>query len=183
MSIQSRIPDYSKALFYSKSLCLQRAFSLLAILLLASGCSSINRTPPDVSLVDVQFGEVALFETTLTVTTRISNVTNEPLSISGMVHELSLNGIRLGKAVSNENFRLGALESEKVTSKLELSHLKLAFNLQDLINSPKLDYELNSEFFLSGQSLLLGLGGGSIKVQNSGTLISGSRQAAKASPY
>ena len=140
-------------------------FCLLGVIFI-SGCSSLNTSPPDVSLVDIEFGEVTLFETSLLVTTRLRNDSNQPLNITGMVQELSLNGTRLGKAMSRENLRLKPLESKRVVSTLELSHLNLALNLSDLINSPKLNYSLQSEFFLEG------LFGRTIRSSKDGVLIS-----------
>lgn len=143
-----------------------RALFPLLLLLILSSCSVLSRTPPEVSLVDLEIGEVAVFETTLKVVTRVRNETNQPLNFTGMTHELELNGVQLGKAVNRDHTRLAPLESKLVTSTLELSHLSLAFNIVELINSPKLNYSLSSEFFTSGFGLT------SLKSKKSGTLLS-----------
>ena len=143
-----------------------RVFSFLFFIFLLCSCSAKNTNPPDVSLVDIQFGEVKLFETTLEVSTRVRNESPDPLDITGMVHLVSLNGIDLGKAISKERVFLRPLEARVIVATLEVSHLSLAFNLQELIESNSLRYELESEFFVAG------FGSSSIRVNKEGTLIS-----------
>ncbi len=139
---------------------------LLTCTFLLSACSSKNITPPDVSLVDLDFGEVSLFQTTLKVTTNVRNESPDRMHFTGARHNVELNDINLGKAISRERFSLNPLEERRVVSTLEISHLTLMTRIQDLLDSTALDYKLESEFYVGGP-----FSGDTIRSTNSGTLI------------
>ncbi len=123
-----------------------KKYLLLLLALFAASCST-HLTRPEVNLVDVKFLESTILETNLEVKIRIINPKNEDLVISGSEHKLTINDIDLGKALSNNRIRVPALGEATDLVTFRVSNLKLMTQLEQLINSKKFTYQIDSFFY------------------------------------
>jgi LEA14-like dessication related protein len=122
---------------------------LAALLLLPlGGCSGLSMTPPDLSLVDLEFTDLTLFESTGTFTVRILNENPDPLTIDGGVFKIYLNGLKVGKGVTSERIEVPRLESTTAEVSLHVSNVALAARIRDLLQDPVLNYTLKSKLFV-----------------------------------
>ncbi len=129
--------------------------SLLIILaLLLSSCFAYQ-PKPEVNLVDVQFLESTLFETNLQVKIRIINPRNNDLEITGSQHQITINDINLGRALSKNQILVPALGEATDLVTLRVSNLKLMTRLEKLISSKDFTYKIDSSFYTNQ---MLGLG-------------------------
>lgn len=123
---------------------------IIIILVLCSGCSLSTSAKPDISIVDVQFANVSVFETNADFTIRLQNENPYDLDFSGAKHNIYLNGINIGKGLINNSFSIPKLGTTTQVVKIHLSNLSLVRNLQKLIESKDFDYKIESTLFKSG---------------------------------
>jgi LEA14-like dessication related protein len=119
-------------------------FSLLIAAVILAGCSGASG--PSVSLVTVKFEDATALETTAKFTLRLSNENAEPVHITGAVHKIYLNGLYLGKGLSDQTLdvpRLGTVTND-VT--VHLSNLALVTRLKSIIESRTFEYRVISTF-------------------------------------
>jgi LEA14-like dessication related protein len=120
-------------------------FSLLATALVFCGCS--RSSAPTVSLVTVHFKEATLLETTAVFTLRLDNDAPAPLEITGASHKLYLNGLYVGKGLSDATMTLPRLSSVTNNVTVHLSNLALATRVKAAIESKRVDYRIQSTFY------------------------------------
>lgn len=114
-----------------------------------TGCVSIGGfVPPDVTLVDVVFEDLTLFESSGVLTVRVANENDEPVLIDGGVYNLYLNGIKVGKALSDAHFEVPRLSSDTADVQIFINNLALATRLRGIIDTRVVDYRLKGKFFL-----------------------------------
>ena len=101
------------------------AFALVAALAL-SGCASLGLVAPDVSLVDLKFTDLTMFETSGIFTVRLTNENPEPMFIEGGVYNLYLGGWRIGKGLSDHRVEVPPLSTATDEVELHLSNLAIA---------------------------------------------------------
>ena len=103
---------------------------VLMLVLLTTGCTTLGTmTPPDVSLVDMELTDVTVFETTGTITVRLTNENPEPLVIDGSVFKLYLNGMPVGKALDAERLEVPRLGTATQTVNLHINNVALIARL------------------------------------------------------
>ncbi len=125
------------------------ARAMFPALLLLFGCSGLlSVEPPEVSLVDLQFTDLTMFETTGEFTVRLSNENPEPVIIDGGVYHLYLNGLRVGKGLSDRRIELPRLGTGTDRVTLHVSNLALATRLVELMKEPVLDYRIKTRLYL-----------------------------------
>ena len=127
------------------------ALALLGALA-AAGCRGTGlggSTPPEVSLVNVAVVEVTPFETSLALTLRCSNANPEPLTTTGAVHTVTLNGVRAGRALSDRAFEVPRLGEATETVTLRIDNLLLLTRLRGLLTGRSLEYGLDSRIFVA----------------------------------
>jgi LEA14-like dessication related protein len=124
-------------------------YPLLALIcLLSTSCATFRHAPQlDVSLVNVQFGETTVFETTLYATVRIQNEEPEPVLIDGAIHKLYLEGLNVGQGSASDRVEIPRLGSATQTVTIHLSNIAMASRLRDIIQSHRLDYRINSKLY------------------------------------
>jgi LEA14-like dessication related protein len=112
---------------------------------LVCGCGS--STPgPSVDLVSVRFEDATALETTATFTLRLSNENPAPVQINGAVHKIYVNGLYLGKGLSDQTVevpRLGTITND-VT--VYINNLKLATRFKSIIETKAFEYRIASVF-------------------------------------
>lgn len=113
-----------------------------------AGCATF--TPTDrasLSLVGIQAANSTLFETTITLTLRVTNETNQPLRVQGSSHVLELNGNRVGRGVGDVVTDVPALGSATFPVIIRLDNLKLLNQFGGGRVPAEIAYRLESELF------------------------------------
>ena len=115
-----------------------------------SSCALLGPPPKaNVSLVDLQFSEMTLFETTADVSVRIENLNADTLTIKGGTHTVSVNGSELGTGLSDESLTLSAHSSGVQHVKLHISNLTALSKIKSIVDSKNFDFEIKSEITAS----------------------------------
>ncbi|MCO6430114.1 MAG: LEA type 2 family protein [Deltaproteobacteria bacterium] len=128
----------------------------IAILILTSGCGIMRHgDTPNISLVDIQFSDITLFETSADIVVRIENPNPFPIEIDGASHDLYINGIEIGTGLSDQELEIPRLSSAIQKVKLRLSNLTVIRNIQDLVDKRDFDYRIESTLYAPNA---LGLG-------------------------
>jgi len=131
---------------------MKRLFFLPALaavfLWLGSGCASFAPTDQaSVTLVNVQSAHSTIFESTLVLTLRVTNETNQPLQLQGSSHKLTLNGNLVGRGVGDTVTVVPPLGSETFPVTIRMDNLKLLNQFSDGRLPPELAYRLESRLF------------------------------------
>jgi len=123
--------------------------AVLVLLLAAAGCATLGQlTPPELHLVDLALVDATLFESTLTATVRVDNDNPEPLVVDGIVVQLVVGGLAVGKGRSDARVEVPRLGSETVPLTVHLSNVKLATRLHALFQDEVVDYALDGTVFV-----------------------------------
>lgn len=117
-----------------------------------SACSLLNggMVKPDVTIADVRFGDLTLFETTAEFKVRITNPNDFPLRLNGASHSISLNDLTIGTGTSNESIEVPRLGSAVQTVTVHMSNLSLLRRIQTLVEAKDFDYEIRSTLYPAG---------------------------------
>ncbi len=105
---------------------------------------------PEVNVADLRFGQVTVFETTAYFTLRIQNPNDEELIVKGATYDLSLNGIRIGKGLSNEQVTVPRLGSAMQRVEVSISNVNILTRIQELVNAPQVDYKVDAVLYVPG---------------------------------
>jgi LEA14-like dessication related protein len=126
-----------------------KAFCLgLAALSLLCGC---GRAPgPSVNLVSVKFKDATVLETTAAFTIRLSNDAPEARQFTGSAHKIYLNGLYVGKGLSDVAIDVPRLGTVTQDITVHLSNLALATRLKSVIEGKRFDYRIQSTFYGKG---------------------------------
>lgn len=148
-----RMPQHRKNPFGSAFVRCSRAVLRLAALLvvgsLAVGCVTTEPLEPlDVTLVDVEFIDATIFESTLDVAVRISNDNPEALTLDGAVIKLELAGRKFGKGSTSERLEIPRLGSVVQRLKMHLNHIAVATKIRSVIDSQRVDYAITGKVYV-----------------------------------
>jgi LEA14-like dessication related protein len=122
----------------------------LLALLVAAGCASAPEEPVlEVSLANLRFTQVTLFETTAILDIRIDNVAPEEIRVTGGSHRVTVNGIKLGRGLTGESVAVARLASAVQPVEFHLKNLSLARSVQELSRNRLVDYELESVLYVA----------------------------------
>ncbi len=136
--------------------------TVVAALVLTSGCASFG-LKPDVSLVDLKFTDLTMFETSGIFTVRLTNENPEPMVIVGGVYNLYLGGWRIGKGLSDHRFEVPPLATATDEVELHLSNLAIATQLRSIYDSGVADYRIKARVYIEG-----GAGRRKVTIENEG---------------
>jgi len=118
-------------------------------LVLTGGCASLGpMTPPDVALVDLEFTDLTVFETTGQITVRVTNENPDPLVIEGAVFKLFLNGVPVGKALDSERVEIPRLGTATHSVTLHVNNVALISRLATMLEQPELDYRMRTKLWV-----------------------------------
>lgn len=131
-----------------------RGLSIMVIALMWSiGCVSTEPLePPDVNLVDLDFVDATVFESTLDVALRISNDNPEPLILDGAVIKLELSGRNFGKGATSERIEIPRLGSVVQRLEMHLNHIAVATKIKSVIESKVVDYAIKGKVYVVTES-------------------------------
>mgnify|MGYP001820198300 CR=1 FL=1 len=144
---------------------------LLAMLVLGSmACSSMSGMEPlEVTLSNIQFGEVTVFETNLTARLRITNPNPEPFAIEGASFKLYLNEKKVGTGTTAETFTIERLDSTVVDVQFHINNAAAIMRMTDLFTrqeqTQEISYGVRGSLFTQGT-----FGTTKIKVDRAGTI-------------
>jgi LEA14-like dessication related protein len=121
----------------------------LLIIFLSTGCASLGTmTPPDISLVDLELTDVTVFETTGTITVRLTNENPDPLIVDGAVFKLFLNGIAVGQALDAERVEVPRLGTATQTVDLHINNVALVARLATMLEESEINYRIKSKLWV-----------------------------------
>lgn len=142
---------------------LPRLLATTLVAALVGGCAALSFARPDVSLVDLKFTDLTVFETSGVFIVRLSNENPRPLQLDGGVYNLYLGGLKVGKGFSRQPVEIPALGTTTDEIEFHLSNLALASRLREMIASREVDYRIKAKVYLDG-----GLGRRSVKLERTG---------------
>jgi LEA14-like dessication related protein len=133
---------------FNRGELMNKLLAIAAGALLLCGCH--RAVGPSVNLVSVHFQNATALETTATFTIRLSNDAPEARQFTGSAHKIYLNGLYVGKGLSDNSVdvpRLGTVTQE-IT--VHLSNLALATRIKSVIEAKRFDYRIQSAFYGKG---------------------------------
>ena len=127
-----------------------RRLSILVFVLIGSlGCITTDPLdPPDVNLVDLDFVDATIFESTLDVAVRISNDNPEPLILDGAVIKLELSGRSFGKGATAERIEIPRFGSVVQRLEMHLNHIAVATKIRSIIETKVVDYAIKGKVYV-----------------------------------
>lgn len=143
---------------------MKKMLTVLVAVLALGGCASLGLVPPEVTLVDLEFTDLTMFETTGEFTVRLTNENPDPLRITGAVFRLYLNGVKVGKALSSEALEIPRLGTATQKVDLHVNNVALIGRLATLMEAPSLDYRVKSRLYVE-----VPYGTRRVNFENSGT--------------
>ncbi len=139
----------------------------LLTLLVAAGCASAPEEPVlEVSLANLRFTQLTLFETTAVLDVRLDNLAPEEIRVTGGSHRVTVNGIKLGRGLTGESMPVARLASAVQPVEFHVRNLSMARSIQELSRSRLIDYELESIVYVARP----GGGDRTIRVRRTGQL-------------
>ena len=119
--------------------------------LLTTGCASMTSVePPEVTLVNLKFTEVTLFETTMIATLRITNPNPEAFSVQGASFKLYLEDHKVGTGVTSEVFSVERLDSHVVDATFHINNASALLRLRKIIEQKDVTYNVKSILYTEG---------------------------------
>ena len=123
------------------------ASALLALTI--TGCATLEGfTAPDVTLVDIRFEDLTVFETSGTFTVRLSNENPEAMVVDGAVYKLYLGGQKVGKALSDARIEVPRLGSSTYEVDVYINNVALVARLLTLGQDKGLDYTVKGKLYV-----------------------------------
>ena len=123
--------------------------TVLTLCLALAGCAALEPfTAPEVTLVNVQFGDLTVFETSGTFTVRLSNENPEPMIVDGAVYKLYLDGIKVGRALSDLRVELPRLGSTVYEVEVFINNVALVTRLLTLADRQAVDYSIKGKLYV-----------------------------------
>lgn len=113
--------------------------------LLLCGCGRNNG--PSVNLVTLHFKEATMMETTADFVLRLSNDSPEAQKFTGSVHKLYINGLYVGKGLSDQSIEVPRLGTVTQAVTVHLNNLALATRIKAVIEARSFDYKVQSTFY------------------------------------
>ena len=127
---------------------MKRLICCACLTVLLAGCSALGVQPPGVSLVDLKFTDLTVFETSGEITLRLTNENTQPLALQGGVFTLFLNGVKVGKGLTSERMEVPSFETTTHRVPIFINNLALATRLAELLEEPELDYRIRARLRL-----------------------------------
>ena len=127
---------------------MKRILPVLACAAFLCGCG--RKDGPSINLVSVRFQNATALETTATFTIRLSNDAPEARQFTGSAHKIYLNGLYVGKGLSDKTIDVPRLGTVTQDITVHLSNLALATRIKSVIESKSFDYRIQSVFYGKG---------------------------------
>jgi LEA14-like dessication related protein len=106
----------------------------LWLMALASGCATTNALEEmEITLVNLEFTEATLFETTMVAQIRVANPNPDPLSFEGASFKLYLDDRKVGTGMVPDPFTVEELATTVVKATFHLNNATAAFRIIDVL--------------------------------------------------
>jgi len=128
---------------------MQRILGLAAVALLLCGCGG-NTPGSSVNLVREHLQTAAALVTTATFIIRLSNDAPEARQFTGSAHKINLNGLYVGRGLSDKTVEAPQLCTVTQESTVHLNNLALATRLKSMMESKRFNYPIQSVFYRDG---------------------------------
>ena len=127
-----------------------RRLLLLALVpILWTGCATTTeKAGLGVNLVNVRLAEATVLETTAYFTVRFINETPEPLTVSGGVFKIYLEGSFIGEGVMGDTLRVERFNSGTLEVKSYLRNLSMATRVRRIIQLQGAGYRVKGTIYL-----------------------------------
>jgi len=153
------------------------------VISVAFGCASLEPMEPlGVNLVDLEVGEITLFEATLVAKIRVSNPNPDPLQFSGGSLKLLLDDRKIGTAMTSQAFAVAGFSSTVIDMTVHVNTASAITRIPALLEQDSISYGVRGALYSQGS-----FGTHKHVVERSGSLDLGSlgeadRQQAAPSP-
>ncbi len=123
-----------------------RKLPVVAVLLtfLLCSCATWSSRQISVSLADVEAVNASVFETGVALTVRIANESETPLALRGSVHRLYVNGVFVGRGLSDEALEVAPFSTAKQRVPLYVENLSMLGKIRMWAAGSKIEYRLES---------------------------------------
>ncbi len=127
-----------------------RAFLTATLLGLAiAGCATFEPfAAPDVTLVNLRFEDLTVFETRGAFTVRLTNENPEPVVVDGAVYKLYLGGQKVGKALTDARLEVPRLGSSVYEVEVYINNVALVTRLLTLGQDKAIDYTIKGKLYV-----------------------------------
>lgn len=143
-----------------------RRIALCIILAACAGCSSMATIEPlEVTLANVKFTEVTVFETTLVAKLRVTNPNPEAFTIDGGSFKLILDDKKVGTGTASETFTVDRLDSAVIDAVFHLNNASALLRIQSILQKKDVTYGIRGSLFTEGS-----FGTRKIKIEKTGRL-------------
>lgn len=133
-----------------------RPIPLLLLLALLAGCNGVLHgalAPPEISIANVAFEELGLFEQALRVDLRLRNPNNAEIRARGLRFDLELEGQPFARGFTGEPFSVPRLGETVVPVRVSVPTAELFDRIMALGTTQRLDYRLTGDLLLAGLAL------------------------------
>ena len=127
---------------------MKKVLPCLLVVALLGGCAGLGVQPPGVSMVDLKFTDLTVFETSGEITLRFANENANELALAGGVFTLFLNGAKVGKGLTSERLAVPAFETATLEVPIYVNNLALARRVADILEQPEVDYRIRARLRL-----------------------------------
>ncbi len=143
-----------------------RLTAFCMILAVCAGCSSMATIEPlEVTLANVKFTEMTVFETTLVAKLRITNPNPEAFTINGGSFKLILDDKKVGTGTASETFTVERLDSAVIDAVFHVNNASALLRLQGILQKKNVTYGVKGSLFTQGS-----FGTKKIKIEKTGRL-------------
>ncbi len=112
--------------------------------LLLSSCATLSSRQISVALSDVEAVNASVFETGVALTLRIANESDTNLSIRGSVHRLYINGVFVGRGLSDESLEIPPFSTATQRVPLYVENLSVIGKIRLWATGSKIAYRVES---------------------------------------
>lgn len=115
------------------------------------GCATTASVEPlEVTLADIEVGEVTVFETTLLARLRITNPNPEPFVVDGASFKLILDGKKVGTGTSPAAFTVERLGSTVIDAEFHINNATVLMRVKDILEKQTVSYGVTGSLFTQG---------------------------------
>ena len=128
-----------------------RVAVLVGLLGAAIGCASLEPPEPlGVNLVDLEVGEITLFEATLVAKIRVSNPNPDPLQFTGGSLKLLLDDRKIGTAMTSQAFSVAGFSSTVIDMTVHVNTASAITRIPALLEKDSLSYGVRGALYSQG---------------------------------
>ena len=128
-----------------------RVAVLVGLLGAAIGCASLEPPEPlGVNLVDLEVGEITLFEATLVAKIRVSNPNPDPLQFTGGSLKLLLDDRKIGTAMTSQAFSVAGFSSTVIDMTVHVNTASAITRIPALLEQDSLSYGVRGALYSQG---------------------------------